>query len=607
MSVAVSFAFSVYSVSSVVRNARNAGERFVIALAVCASVFAFLWHFQRGDILLDGDAVAHINIARRVFDSKTLGPLQLGTVWLPLPHVLIIPFVISDWAWISGVGGSVPSLAAYVFAVWGIFRLTARGLGWVDATEDKHPTSQKARDVGHPLENLNPTSRKARDVGHPLVRRETRDVGHPIAGAFVAALFGLNPNLLYLQATAMTESLYLSLFIWAVVFFMEFAQRKEVRPERESRPLRNCALCLMGAMLTRYDGWFLAAVMACVVVVLVWREAAQRAPVAVAAKNPVVVTRPLARVSGFLIMVGAVPMLWLAYNWAVFGNPLEFATGRYSARAIAQQSYAAGVHSPGFHDLPTAVLYFMKTAQLDMGAGGWGRIWLLVAVAGSVLILARARRLWPWLMLWSPLAFYALSIAYAGAGIHVPEWWPFTYYNLRYGVQLTPAIAVFSTAAVYFTAQWLRSMWKLAPALLMLVMVVGSYGSSWTEPICLTEARVNSRSRIALETALAKVLSRLPHNSTLLMYTGGHVGALQRAGIPLQHVITEGNHGDWKHPLARHGLWEQALDDPARYADYAIGFDDDEVTMAARKRGLRTLTILETTGQPPAAVYATGR
>jgi len=551
----------------------------VIALAVCASVFAFLWHFQRGDILLDGDAVAHINIARRVFDSKTPGPLQLGTVWLPLPHVLIIPFVVSDWAWISGVGGSVPSLAAYVFAVWGIFRLAARGLASIGAREeDKHPTSRK-----------------------------TRDVGHPIAGAFAAVLFALNPNLLYLQATAMTESLYLALFIWAVVFFMEFAQQKGDSREKEARLLRNCGLCLMGAMLTRYDGWFLAAVMACAVVVLVWREAAKRAGVAVAAKNPDVVTRPLARVSRFLIMVAAVPVLWLAYNWAVFGNALEFATGRYSARAIAQQSYAAGVHSPGFHDLPTAVVYFLKTAQLDMGAGGWGKIWLLVAVAGSVLILARARRLWPWLMLWIPLPFYVLSIAYAGASIHVPEWWPFTYYNLRYGVQLLPALAVFSTTAVYFAAQWLRSVWKFAPALLMLVIVGGSYGSSWTEPICLTEARVNSRSRIALEKALANVFSRLPQNSTLLMYTGGHVGALQRAGIPLRRVITEGNHGDWKHPLARHGLWEQALDDPARYADYAIGFDDDEVTMAARKKGLRTLTILETTGQPPATVYATGR
>ena len=85
-------------------------------------MFSFLFYFQRGDVLLYGDAVAHINIARRVFDSKTPGLLQLGTVWLPLPHLLMIPFLVSKM-WHRGVGGSIPSMAAYVFGVVGIFRL----------------------------------------------------------------------------------------------------------------------------------------------------------------------------------------------------------------------------------------------------------------------------------------------------------------------------------------------------------------------------------------------------------------------------------------------------------------------------------------------------
>ena len=52
-------------------------------------MFSFLYYFQHNDLLLYGDAVAHINIARRVFDSQTPGLLQLGTVWLPLPLSLI--------------------------------------------------------------------------------------------------------------------------------------------------------------------------------------------------------------------------------------------------------------------------------------------------------------------------------------------------------------------------------------------------------------------------------------------------------------------------------------------------------------------------------------
>src|SRR5437868_9544747 len=91
----------------------------VAVLAACVSLVAFLFYFQHGAVLLYGDAVAHINIARRVFDSRTPGLLQLGTVWLPLPHLLMLPFLLSRWMWQTGIGGSIPSLVAYVRSVIG--------------------------------------------------------------------------------------------------------------------------------------------------------------------------------------------------------------------------------------------------------------------------------------------------------------------------------------------------------------------------------------------------------------------------------------------------------------------------------------------------------
>src|ERR1700681_3261481 len=89
----------------------------------CVSMLSFLFYFRRGEILLYGDAVAHINIARRVFDSRTPGLLQLGTVWLALPHLLMVPFLLSNEMWRRGAGGSIPSMVAYVFGVIGMFRL----------------------------------------------------------------------------------------------------------------------------------------------------------------------------------------------------------------------------------------------------------------------------------------------------------------------------------------------------------------------------------------------------------------------------------------------------------------------------------------------------
>ena len=46
---------------------------FVVLAAAFTSLCAFLYYFTRGQILLYGDSVAHINIARRVFDYWLLG------------------------------------------------------------------------------------------------------------------------------------------------------------------------------------------------------------------------------------------------------------------------------------------------------------------------------------------------------------------------------------------------------------------------------------------------------------------------------------------------------------------------------------------------------
>src|SRR5881398_1171991 len=104
--------------------ATSNNDLFLVAqLAAAVSIAAFFYYLRHGDLLLYGDAVAHINIARRVFDSQTPGPLQLGTVWLPLPHTLMLPFIASRWMWQTGIGGAIPSMVAYLFSVMGIFQL----------------------------------------------------------------------------------------------------------------------------------------------------------------------------------------------------------------------------------------------------------------------------------------------------------------------------------------------------------------------------------------------------------------------------------------------------------------------------------------------------
>jgi hypothetical protein len=525
----------------------------VAQLAAAVSIASFFYYLRHGDLLLYGDAVAHINIARRVFDSRTPGLLQLGTVWLPLPHLLMLPFLLPRWLWQNGIGGSIPSLFAFVFSVTGIFRLvrTAPGVG-----SDSLPAK--------------------------------------FAAWLAAAIFALNPNLTYLQTTAMTEPVYLPLFIWAAVFFSDFVRAAE-GPSKAlaSSSLKKCGLCLAGACLTRYDGWLLAAVMSAVAL-------------GIALQPKYYQLRPA--VAKFILLAASAPMFWLAYNAAVYHNPLEFANGPYSAKAIELKTAAPGFPPhPGTNDLSLAFRYFFKSAELNLAPGKLQILWVTALLLGTFIVLLFQRKLWPLLLLWTPVPFYMLSIAHSGVPIFVPTWWPFSRYNVRYGIEMLPAFAVFTAVAAYGFLRFAASnRTKLAIAFVFLLLPAISYVQVLLAgPVSFEEAVINSRTRIALETEVAHYLEALPPDSTFLMYVGGHVGAIQQAGIPLAHVINEGNHHPWMRPSDPDGLWERALQHPGAYADFVIAFDGDPVDAGVEHGKIKSLIILRVTDQPQATIYRT--
>lgn len=531
----------------------------LIWLAIFVSVFSFLFYNRHGDVLLYGDAVAHINIARRVFDSKTPGLLQLGTVWLPLTHLLIMPFIVSKHMWQTGAGGSIPSMAGFVLGVLGIFRLV-----------------------------------------RTILKHDEADGTAPITAWAAVILYMANPNLIYMQATAMGESLYLALFIWAVVHFAELSAGNP-------KALTKCGLCLIGACLTRYDGWFLAAVL--VVGVLMVQSRLPKESKGHGSRAAISSSR--GTVVRFVLLAAAAPVFWLAYNAIVYRNPLEFANGRYSAKAIEQQTATV---NPAKGNLFAAGSYFLKAAELNVGNSRWpGRLWLALAALGSAVAWFERRQRVA-LLLWAPLPFYALSIAYGSVPIFVPDWWPFSNYNLRYGLQLLPAFAVFVPIAISFLVRsaaklprvqdsWFR--WAGTAMMLgTLLLAVASYGAIWlSDPICYREAATNMRGLSALDREVADWIKTFPPNSTILMYLGQHSGAAEQAGYDLKRIIYEGNHRVWKRPIDPDGLWERAVADPAAYADYVVGFEGDPVWAAAKERHLTALVELHTTGQPPAIIF----
>lgn len=536
--------------------------------ASALSLISFLWFAHRGEILLYGDAVAHINIARRIFDSQTPGLHGLGTVWLPLPHLLMLPFIVSDAAWQSGMGGSFVSMAAYVVGTLGIFRLC--GL------------------AGSSLSFLSSALRR----------------NLPIAGWVAAAVYAGNANLLYLQATAMTESLSLALAVWAMVYYCEFAAglRRSARSESSDEEklaairtpaasLRNCGLVLTAGMLTRYDHWALALVIGLAVAAQIyiasrWQSASARA----------VWRRSLAK---FILICAIAPVGWLGYNFVNYGNAFEFANGPYSAKAIAQRSAREGnPPHPGERNLHVASLYFFESAKLNLAPGRWALPFLLCAVVGSILLI-RAGYYGLTFMLWLPFFFYSFSIAYGNVPIFLPGWWPFSYYNARYGLELLPAFTVFTGLTVWFAAHiFTRRIWNALVVAGIIGLLAVGYAQSWRSvPITLREARANSSTRIPFEESVAAQLRQLPADSTLLMFTGDHPGALQRAGIHLRQVVMESNHPQWENALTR----------PAAAADYVVAMRGDPVWQAVEKnpQGLTPVAIVRTTGQPEATLYRT--
>jgi len=575
--------------SAPARSRWDAEVRVLAWLAVWVSVFSFLFYSRREEVLLYGDAVAHINIARRVFDSRTPGLLQLGTVWLPLPHLLMIPFLISNEMWRRGVGGSIPSMVAYVFGVIGMFRLM-RGV-----------------------------------LSRGVLSREGEPDGATRVAAWTAAVvYGANPNLIYMQSTAMGEALYLAFFIWAVVFFSEFVRG-------DLRALTKCGLCVAAACWTRYDGWFLGvAMMVGAVAIDCLKEVGSRDshPSKTAKGGAPSVTLPSrSAIAKFVLIAAAAPALWLAYNGIVYRNPLEFENGPYSAKAIEKRTQSAGSKGhPGTGNVYVAGLYFLKSAEANLAENAWlQRLWIVLG-AGALIVMISDRRKrgvdaldkdgtpgramppsrWPLIFLLVPVPFYALSIAYGGVPIFIPAWWPFTHYNVRYGLQMLPAFAAAAGILAYSAARakhWAKR-WRRAALLALLAIVVVSYGFIWRAgPVCYEEAIINMRSRVALERQVAGWLHALPVNTTLLMDLGGHPGALQQAGIPLKRTINEGNHRVWMQPSDPEGLWERALANPAELADYALAFEGDDVWRAVQGRGYKELVVIRVMGQPQATLY----
>jgi hypothetical protein len=604
------------------RSTSNTESWTVLAFAMAASFAAIVWSWRHDAMLNYGDAVAHLHIARRVFDSRTPRLSLLGSVWLPLPHVLLIPFVQDYSWWATGLAGVIPSALSYVASCAGMYRLARH---WVE----------------------------------------------PASAALALAFFALNPNLLYLQTTAMTEPLFLCELIWTVVWLVEWrdsldretsADVLRLRPIRAARnprrrpilllarrPLRifdadsrqrgawlrnpsapstpraNLALArsatlqfaiaaaLVAAIFTRYDGWIIA--------FLAWTAIALTLLGRWFRGERGRLGAPSFTLSSLAIV--AAPLLWFLYNAVCFGDWLNFARGPYSAKAIEMRTSVPGFPPhPGWHNPWVALLYYVKVSELD-SAAAWANALLALAAMGTVaaLVLAksatRRRTLYFVLLFWLPVPFYTWSVAYGSVPIFFPAWWPYTFYNTRYGLELLPAIAMGLALAAHLVARFLHHLdfLRIAPqfpillgfekvlsaAVFVILFSLTGLNSVLLlrrNPIVYVEGTKNLQARLPYDETIPPLLQQLlqavPH-APVLMNTSAYPEIVSLTGIPLRQTINE---SDLE-------IFRAALVSPATHAAIVVAFDGDPVDQAVRAHpaGLEIAGNFIAKDQPTATVY----
>ncbi len=425
-------------------------------------------YYAANDLTLSHyDAKAHLVVARRIVDSLTPGWRQIGAVWLPLPHVLnALPVQVDAW-YRSGASGVAISMVSFAAA--------AAALAWLVA----------------------------------------RLSGSVAAALVTLAAFSYQPDLLYLQATPMTEPLLLGLVIVGVALLCRWTLAGGTGPAWPA------GLALALACLTRYEAWPITVAALLVAWLSLWRNGGR----------PVAAARAALRVGGWPL--GAL-LLFLVLSKATVGAWLV--TGGF---------YEA--NNPAYRD-PAAAL-----VQVGWGlgrVGGWPLAW--AGAAGAMVVLIHGL-VHPQRQAW----WFAVALA-GSAALPFQAFVSGHPFRIRYMIVLIAA----ASACVGLLVSLIPKAYRGVVVLLVLgVLAVERRPFGLTSPM-VAEAqwdRANQRER---RDVTACLLARW-HDEPILVSMGSLAHYMQETshdGLAIANYIHEGI-GE---------IWYEALKSPRRHAAFVL-------------------------------------
>lgn len=469
-------------------NMRMRMERWSVWIIICilsfVSIASFLYYYHNGLAVAYNDARSHLDIGRRVVEGLNTGFAQLGSVWLPLTHLLMGITIWNDFMWHSGLAGAIQSMIAYV------------GTG-------------------------------------VLVYLYLRELGTGLWARYAGVvLFAANTNTLYLQSTAMTELMLLFTLTAGTYYLLRWFKEQD-----HVLYLIYCAFWIMLSSLVRYDGWFLLFIAAFLIAAYMWKKKGYGT-----AEGMFIL---------FCTLAGFGVFLWLLWNLLIFGDPLYFAFGPYSAHAQQDQLNAAGV-------LPTKGEWFVsaKTYMYAL-AYNCGAFTMVLGLFGAIALwtkkeLSTETRI-ATLALLAPFLFNVLALYLGHSVVYIQGLSGETWFNVRYGVMVLPSLAI-------FVGYLIERVYHLRLVFSGLIAMTLFFMFSSADAVTIDDARVGSSQKNVTEVSgwLHENAGSKP--GFILISAASHDSVIFSSGLPMKRFIHEG----------AGSYYDEAIEHPDRWARWIV-------------------------------------
>jgi mannan endo-1,4-beta-mannosidase len=298
-------------------------------------------------------------------------------------------------------------------------------------------------------------------------------------------------------------------------------------------------LGLLGFMqvLTRYDGWFVVVVEG--LLLGIYELAVVRSTIA----------QTFGKLFAFALPIVFGVGLWFLWNYLIFGDPLYFLFGPYSAHA---QQAAIAARSGLITDHHWLVSF--RAYGLAMLSNiGW--ISFALALVGAALylackapVLSGISRVLIGVFLMSPILFNIIALYLGFSIINLPAlgWHPglssdSNYFNVRYGLMALPFVGVFIGV---LASQVQKFSVPILVALCLIQQVFLYHGGliSYVDGTQGSSTYVNSDLSDYLQ-------QHVRRTDKLLMSTAYFNAVAFRSGVDLAQLVYEGNTSEWQQAL----------------------------------------------------------